>query len=362
MKRVMQAFTVVIVAALGLMYLTYVLNAQQGYTGDNTLSVYNWGDYIDPDLIGKFEEETGIKVIYQTFDSNEAMLAKIAHGGTAFDVAIPSDYAISKMKEQGLLIPLDHSKLPNLKYIDPRFLDHPFDEGNKYSAPYFWGTVGIVFNPDLVGDLAGDIEFTSWNDLWDERLKNEIILVDSAREIIGIALNSLGYSLNETNIDHLLEAKEKLEALTPNVKAIVGDEIKMIMANEEAAIAVVWSGDALDIRSENDKIDFAIPREGTNIWFDNMVIPMGAKNIEGAHLFINFMLDPENAAQNAEYVGYSTPNWKALEYLPDEITEDERFYPGPEVTERFELYENLGKKMTAYYNELFLEFKMYRNR
>ena len=356
MKRVIEMFAVVIIAALGLMYLTFVLNAQQGYSSGNTLSVYNWGDYIDPDLITKFEQETGIKIIYQTFDSNEAMLTKIAHGGTTFDIAIPSDYAINKMKEQGLLIPLDHWKIPNLKYIDPRFLDLPFDENNEYSAPYFWGTLGIIYNPEILEDM----EFTSWNDLWDERLRNEILLMDSAREVIGMGLNSLCYSLNDTDIDHLLEAKRKLDTLTPNIKAIVGDEVKMLLANEEAAIGVVWSGDASEIIWENDKLDYVIPDEGTNVWFDNIVIPASAKNVEGAHLFINFMLDPENAAQNTEYVGYSTPNWKALEYLSEEITEDERFYPGPDITDKFELYENLGKKMTAYYNELFLEFKMHR--
>lgn len=356
MKKVVRMFVIVFIAALGLMYLTFVLNTQQGYSGGNTLTVYNWGDYIDPDLITKFQQETGIKIIYQTFDSNEAMLTKIAHGGTTFDVAIPSDYAINKMKEQGLLIPLDHSKLPNLEYIDPRFLDLSFDESNEYSIPYFWGTLGIIYNPEILEDM----EFTSWDHLWDKRLKNEILLMDSAREVIGMGLDSLGYSLNDTDTRHLQEAKRKLDKLTPNIKAIVGDEVKMLLANEEAAIGVVWSGDASEIIGENDKLDYVIPDEGTNLWFDNMVIPTTAKNVEGAHLFMNFMLDPENAAQNTEYVGYSTPNKKALEYLPDEIIGDVRFYPGPDITDKFELYENLGKKMTAYYNELFLEFKMHR--
>jgi spermidine/putrescine transport system substrate-binding protein len=356
MKKVAQMFIVVFVAALALMYLTSYLNARHGYSGADTLTIYNWGDYIDPDLIVEFERETGLKIIYQTFDSNEAMLTKISHGGTTFDVVIPSDYAISKMKEQGLLIPLDHSKLPNAKYIDPRFLDMPFDDENEYSIPYFWGTYGIIYNPEIITD----IEFTSWNDLWNPSLRNEILLIDSAREVIGLGLNSLCYSLNETDISRLREAKQKLDRLTPNVKAIVGDEIKMLLANEEAAIGVVWSGDASEIIGDNDKLDYVIPEEGSNVWLDNMVIPKTAKNVEGAHKFINFMLDPENAARNTEYVGYSTPNMKALEYLPEEITEDERFYPDVEVTDTLEVYENLGRRMTAYYNELFLEFKMHR--
>jgi spermidine/putrescine transport system substrate-binding protein len=356
MKKLVQMFAAVFVTAMALLYLVSHLNTTQGYSGDNTLTIYNWGDYIDPDLIKKFEKETGMKVIYQTFDSNEAMMTKIAQGGTIFDVAVPSEYAISKMIEEDLLIPLDHSKLPNLKYVNPRFLDLSFDPKNKYSIPYFWGTVGIVYNPEMLGGK----KITSWNDLWDKDLRNQILLVDGAREVIGMGLNSLHYSLNDTNKAHLQEAKRKLDKLTPNIKAIVGDEIKMLIANEEAAVGVVWSGDAAEMISENEKLDYVVPKEGSNLWFDNMVIPKTAKNIEGAHKFINFMLDPKNAAQNAEYVGYSTPNQKAIDYLPEEISNDKRFYPDLDSVQNLEVYENLGKRMLAYYNELFLEFKMHK--
>ncbi|WP_433922097.1 ABC transporter substrate-binding protein [Paenibacillus taichungensis] len=355
MKQLVRTFAIVFVAAFALMILASYLNKSQGYSGGNTLTIYNWGDYIDPDLLKEFEQETGIKVIYQTFDSNEAMLTKIEQGGTTFDVAIPSEYAISKMKEENLLIPLDHSKLPNLSNIDSRFMDLSFDEDNKYSIPYFWGTVGIVYNPELVDGLT----FESWNDLWDPRLKNQILLLDGAREVIGMGLNSLGYSLNDTNEDHLQEALKKLSTLTPNVRAIVGDEIKMLLANEEAAVGLVWSGDASEIMDENDKLDYVVPEEGSNLWFDNMVIPKTASNIEGAHQFINFMLDPDHAARNAEYVGYSTPNAQALNLLPEDISEDERFYPDETLTGKLEVYNNLGKKMLSHYNDLFLEFKMH---
>lgn len=356
MKQLVRMFVVVIVVSMGLLYLTAYLNSSEGYSGKNTLTIYNWGDYIDPDLLDRFEKETGIKVIYQTFDSNEAMMTKIEQGGTTFDVSIPSEYAISKMKEDNLLLELDHSKLPNLKYIDPSFMNLSFDPDNKYSIPYFWGTVGIVYNPELVGDLT----FSSWNDLWDESLRNQILLLDGAREVIGMGLNSLNYSLNDLDEAHLQEAKAKLKLLTPNVKAIVGDEIKLLLANEEAAVGLVWSGDASEIMSENDKLDYKVPDEGSNLWFDNMVIPKTARNIEGAHQFINFMLDPEVAAQNTEYVGYSTPNKAALELLPEEISSDERFYPDNELTSKLEVYDNLGKRMLAHYNELFLEFKMHK--
>lgn len=190
-------------------------------------------------------------------------------------------------------------------------------------------------------------------------MKNQILLVDGAREVMGMGLNSLHYSLNDTNEKHLQQAKAKLDRLMPNVKAIVGDEIKMLLANEEASLGVVWSGDAAEIMSENKKLNYVVPSEGSNLWFDNMVIPKTAKNVDGALKFINFMLDPKNAAQNAEYVGYSTPNKAALKILPKSISGDRRFYPDAALTKKLEVYKNLGKKKLARYNELFLEFKMH---
>ncbi|UQD52171.1 spermidine/putrescine ABC transporter substrate-binding protein [Bacillus methanolicus] len=356
MKQLIRALAAVLLVSFLLLYVVSKLNSAQGYTSGNTLTIYNWGDYIDPKLIDRFEKETGIKVIYETFDSNEAMMTKIEQGGTAYDIAVPSEYAIQKMKEENLLLPIDHSKIPNLKYIDPHFLNLPFDPSNKYSVPYFWGTVGILYNKDILGDK----KITKWNDLWDPKLKNEILLIDGAREVMGIGLNSLHYSLNDTNKTHLLEAKEKLDKLTPNIKAIVGDEIRMLMENNEAAIGVVWSGTAAELMGKKDNLEYVVPEEGSNLWFDNMVIPKTAKNVAAAHKFINFMLDPKIAAQNTEYVGYSTPNKEALKYMDKEIVNDKRFYPDEKMTERLEVYKNLGKKMLAYYNELFLQFKMHK--
>jgi spermidine/putrescine transport system substrate-binding protein len=356
MKKLIQALAAVLIVSFALLYFVSGLNSSQGYTSGNTLTIFNWGDYIDADLVDKFEQETGIKVIYETFDSNEAMMTKIEQGGTAYDIAVPSEYAIEKMKEEDLLLPVDHTKIPNLKYIDPRFMDLPFDPKNEYSIPYFWGTVGILYNIDILGDK----KITSWNDLWDPELKNQILLIDGAREVMGMGLNSLHYSLNDKNKDHLVEAKEKLDRLTPNIKAIVGDEIRMLMENDEAGIGVVWSGTAQELMWEKENLEYVVPEEGSNLWFDNMVIPKTAKNPEAAHQFMNFILDPENAAQNTEYVGYSTPNKEAMKYMDEETISDERFYPDEEMTARLEVYENLGKRMLAYYNELFLEFKMHK--
>ncbi|MFJ7731978.1 PotD/PotF family extracellular solute-binding protein [Lysinibacillus sp. NPDC097231] len=354
MKQLIQATIAILVVSALLFYAADTLSAGGGKSGKNTLTIFNWGEYIDPDLLKQFEKETGIHVIYETFDSNEAMMTKIQQGGTAYDIAVPSEYMIEKMKEENLLIPLDKTKLPNFKNIDPYFLDLPFDEDNKYSVPYFWGTVGIVYNPKLIGHL----DFSSWQDLWDSSLKRKVFLVDGAREVIGMGLNSLGYSLNSLNDHELREATDKLITLAPNVKAIIGDEITPLMINNEAAVALTWSGQAADMLSENEDLDFAVPEEGSNLWFDNMVIPKTSKNIEGAHAFINFILNAESGAKNADYVGYSTPNIAAMKLMDKEVVSDERFYPSEEQRKTLEVYKNLGPDYLGKYNELFLEFKM----
>lgn len=354
MKEISRAAIAILLVSAILMYTVNVLERSSAAIDGGTISVYNWGEYIDPELIDQFEEETNISVVYETFDSNESMMTKVEQGGTTYDVAMPSEYAIEKMKANDLLHPIDHELIPNLQNIDPYFLDLPFDPGNDYSVPYFWGTVGIAFNPTLLDGQT----FESWDDLWDPTLEQEVILVDSAREVIGMGLSSLGYSQNTTNLNELREATHKLKTLGPNVKAIIGDEIVEMMRREEAAVAVTWSGQAADMMWINEDIDYAVPKEGSNLWFDNMVIPKTAGNVEGAHAFINFMLDPEVAAQNADYVGYSTPNEQAIALMDPEVTGDERFYPPEELRERLEVYENLGLEMLGTYNELFLEFKM----
>lgn len=194
--------------------------------------------------------------------------------------------------------------------------------------------------------------------LWDESLENEILLVDSAREVMGFSLNSMGESLNETDPDILDAALEKLVRLAPNVRGVVGDELMQMMINNESIAAVIWSGSARDVMWENEALDYVVPNGGSNLWFDTMVIPKTANNVEGAHQFINFMLDPENAAQNADYVGYSTPNDTGLQQLDESEQEDTRFYPTDDQQDELEVYENLGLEKLGVYNELFLKFKM----
>ena len=357
MKEITRSVIAIILVCIALFFVNDYLNKSSGNASNDAITIYNWGEYIDPELLTQFEEESGYRVVYETFDSNEAMMTKIEQGGTSYDIAVPSEYAIETMKENDLLLPIDHSKIPNLTNIDPYFLDLSFDPKNKYSVPYFWGTVGIVYNPALLDGQT----FESWEALWDPSLKGQILLVDGSREVIGMGLNSLGYSLNSTDENELQEALNKLNKLTPNVKAIIGDEVTQLMVNEEAAVALTWSGQAADMMWENEELDFSIPQEGSNLWFDNMVIPKTAANVEGAHAFINFMLGAEVAAQNADYVGYSTPNVAAIDLMDEEVTSDERFYPSEELRDNLEVYNNLGLEMLGVYNELFLEFKMGMN-
>ncbi|MEG1503236.1 MAG: ABC transporter substrate-binding protein [Enterococcus sp.] len=354
--RKLRSLFIGVIAIIVLLTLSVIHLNRSSNASSNVLNIYNWGDYIDPELIKQFEKEYGYKVNYETFDSNEAMEAKIKQGGTAYDIAIPSEYMIQKMKKENLLLPLDHSKIKGLENIDSRFLDLDFDRNNQYSIPYFWGTLGIVYNDKFI---SGD-KIKHWDDLWQPELKNNIMLIDGAREVMGLSLTTLGYSLNSKNEEQLDQAINKLSSLTPNVKAIVADEIKMYMANEESAVAVTFSGEAADMMAENSHLHYVIPPEGSNLWFDNIVMPKTAKNKKGAYDFINFMLKPESAKQNAEYIGYSTPNKKALAMLPKSISEDKQFYPDNETISHLEVYKDLGSKYLGIYNDLYLEFKMYR--
>ena len=310
---------------------------------------------IDPDLLKEFTKETGIQVQYDTFDSNEAMYTKIKQGGTTYDIAIPSEYMIAKMMDEHLVEKLDQSKIKGMENIDPKLLNQSFDPGNQYSVPYFWGTLGIVYNTKMVKNAP-----EHWSDLWREEYRNDIMMYDGAREVMGIGLNTLGYSLNEKDPKKLQEAVDKLYTLTPNIKALVADEMKGYMIQNNAAIGVTFSGEASQMLEANKDLRYVVPTEASNLWFDNIVIPKTVKNKEAAYAFINFMLRPKNALKNALYVGYSTPNKKAKAMLPKEIQDDQSFYPSDETLDHLEVYQQLGKKLLGVYNDLYLQVKMYR--
>ncbi|HEL2110984.1 TPA: ABC transporter substrate-binding protein [Streptococcus suis] len=355
MKRLYSFFLGIIAIILILWGISSKLEADSTQGTTDKLVIYNWGDYIDPELLEEFTAETGIQVDYQTFDSNESMYTKIKQGGTTYDLTIPSEYMISKMTEEDMLIKLDKSKIEGLENIDPQFMGLSFDKNNDYSIPYFWGTLGIVYNETMVENPPQE-----WEDLWSEEYRDNIMLIDGVREVMGFGLQSLGYSLNSTNTAEIEKAAEHLYNLTPNVKAIVADEIKGYMIQDAAAIAVSFSGEASEMLDGNENLRYVVPSKGSNLWFDNMVIPKTAKNLDGAYAFMSFMLRPDNALRNAEYVGYSTPIPAAKAMLDEETQNDESFYPSEETMKKMEVYDNLGQEMLGIYNDLYLQFKMYR--
>ena len=309
----------------------------------NTLYVLNWGDYIDEALLTQFEEETGIQVNYTTMATNEEMMVKLEEADCIYDVCFPSDYIIERLIQKDLLHELNKDNIPNLQYIDERFLDLDFDPENKYSVPYMWGTVGILYNTTMVQEPV-----TSWDILWDETYADQILMYDSIRDTIGVALMKLGYSINTRNEADIQAAEEALIAQKPIVQAYLGDPIKDRLISGGAAMGIVYSGDAMWCMYENPDLAYAVPETGSNLWFDNIIIPKTSDNTEAAEAFINFLCDPEVAAQNAEYIGYSTPHAAALEILGEEYINDPTYNPPQELLDKCEIFHDLGDFITVY--------------
>lgn len=346
---------------LGILVLTLLLvlgkerlNASSTGTNDKDIYFYNWGNYVDPEVLKDFEEETGYNVIYETFDSNEAMMAKIEQGKTYYDLAFPSEYTVEIMRDKGLLEKLDHSKIVGLDNIDQRFLNQSYDPGNEYSIPYFWGTFGIIYNTEKYSEADVD----SWANLWDPKFEGEILSFDGARETLGIGLLKKGYSLNEKNEKILREVKNDLVPFMSNVKALLADEIRMYMGQGEADIGITFSGEAAMAQDMNENLAYHIPKEGSNIWFDTMVIPKTSRNSKGAYALISYFLRPDIAARNADYVWYATPNKKAMDLIDEEAREDKTLYPDDEIIDKLEVFKDLGKETTILYNDLFLDLKI----
>lgn len=317
-----------------------------------TLNLFNWTEYLPEDVIRDFEREFGIRVNYDAYSNNEEMLAKLLAGGLGlYDLAVPSDYMVTVMIAENLLEPIDHDKIPNLRYIGKRYLNSPFDPENRYSLPYMWGTTGIAYNVRYVTEPP-----TSWNDLWNPAYRGRVLLLDDSRDVIGTALQALGYSRNETDPARLEEAGRKLRELSPHVLAYDSDNPKTFLVSEEAWIAVIWNGDAAMAMAENPNIRYVLPREGGSIWMDNLVIPRGAPNREAAHAFINFLYRPEISARLATEFPYGTPNEAALELLPPSIRNNPVTYPDPEVLTRAEWQVDVGEA-TVIYDRIFTEIK-----
>lgn len=339
----MKTFSVYLIAAVMILSVLTTGCTPAGETAAVTINVFNWGDYIGEEVLASFTEATGIQVNYDTYATNEDMYTKIKNGGSEYDVLFPSDYMIEKMINEDMLEKLDWNNIPNSKHIDTRFRNLPYDSAEEYSVPYMWGTLGILYNTTMVDD-----EIDSWDILWDEKYSKSIFMYDSLRDSIGIALKRLGYSLNTKNADELNAAKESLIAQKPIVRAYMGDSVKHSMIGREAAMALVYSGDALFCMEENDELDYVVPTEGSNVWYDAMVIPKGAKHKKEAEMFINFLCEPDIALQNTEYIGYSTVNAAAFALLPEEVQNDPIYWTPDEIFYKCETFLDLGDFIDEY--------------
>lgn len=319
------------------------------------LVVYNWGEYIDPEVLTIFEEETGIDIVYEEFETNEILYPKISSGAIAYDVICPSDYMIQRMIENDLLSEINFDNIPNLKNIGKQYLEQSrqFDPENKYSVPYCWGTVGILYNKMMV-----DEPVDSWSILWDPKYKDNILMQDSVRDAFGVTLKYLGYSLNSIDLDELTEAKNLLIEQKPLVQAYVIDQVRDKMIGNEAALGVIYSGEAIYTQKENPNLEYVIPKEGSNIWIDSWVIPKNAEHKENAEKFINFLCRPDIALMNFEYITYSTPNEAARELIEDEsIRNSEIAFPDLSKYDNLETFQYLGTEADQVYGDLWNKVK-----
>lgn len=348
------AVPAVLIATLIVGGIFYNLNTMKNHSGEKVI-VYNWGEYLDPKTIELFEEETGISVTYEEYETNEIMYPKIVSQAIAYDVVCPSDYMIQRMIENDLLAEINWDNIPNVKNMDPTYMEQSknFDPENKYSVPYCVGTVGILYNKSMVKEPVD-----SWDILWNPKYKDSILMQDSVRDAFAVALKRLGHSINSTEVDQLAAAAEDLMEQKPLVQAYVVDQVRDKMIGNEAALGVIYSGEAGYTKRENPNLEYVIPKEGSNVWLDSWVIPKNAQNKENAEKFINFMCRPEIALMNFEYLTYSTPNLKAREMIEDEeIRNSKILFPEPEDLTNCETFQFLGDDVDSYYNELWNKVK-----
>lgn len=317
--------------------------------------VYNWGEYIDPATIDMFEEETGIKVVYDEYETNEIMYPKIASGAATYDIVCPSDYMIQKMLENDLLAEINFDNIPNITNIGEQYMEmsKEFDPENKYSVPYCWGTVGILYNKTMV-----DEPIDSWSVLWDEKYENNILMQDSVRDAFMVALKLNGHSMNTLDETELAAARDLLIEQKPLVQAYVVDQVRDKMIGDEAAIGVIYSGEAIYTQRENPNLEYVIPKEGTNVWIDSWCILKDAQNKENAEKFINFMCRPDIALLNFDYITYSTPNDVARELIEDEDIRNSKIaFPNLFDYNNLETFTYLGEDGDALYNDYWKEVK-----
>jgi spermidine/putrescine transport system substrate-binding protein len=336
-------------------YLMLMLIPAIFFAATNEVNVYNWGEYIPNDVLLMFTKETGIQVNYSTYDSEEAVYAKLRanpHGG--YDVVFPSANYVQEMAEKGMLHEINHQLLPNLKNINPTLLNQPFDPHNKYSIPFAWGTTSIVvqdqyYNPNSI---------KNYSELWEPRFKNQLLLVNDVRDIFGIALISLGYSVNDRDPKHIYQAYLKLKQLVPNIKLYDADSAQQVYCDGDAWAGVSESGDVSRAHDCNEHVQYIYAKNHLIAWMDNMVIPKNALNIENAHKFINFILDPKIAAMISQYNGFSTPNLAALNLMTPEMKNNRMFNPRPEDLKGIEFEAYTGDSTRDLYLKYWEQLKL----
>ncbi len=327
-----------------------------------SINVYNWGEYICAgeeegtlDVNAEFTRLTGIKVNYTNFATNEEMYAKLKGGGVSYDIVIPSDYMISRMIKEGMLQELNFDNIPNFSYIMDNFRNLEYDPENAYSVPYTWGTVGILYDASVI-DL--DPEEIDWDILWDETYADQILMFDNPRDAFAIAECMMGYSMNTENPDELRLCAEKLKEQKNVVQGYVMDEIFDKMGAGDALIAPYYAGDALMIMEDNDSLNFAVPKSGTNLFVDAICIPVSAKQKEAAEMYINFLCEPDIAYANIDYICYSTPHSAAYEMLDEEVRSDPVSYPDEEfIADKTTVYVNLSEEASKLMQDLWTEMK-----
>ena len=355
LKRIMSAVLFMSIMVSSTFFLTSC--KQKNTSSKNKIIVFNYGDYIDSSLLDKFEKETGIKVVYEEFLTPEAMYTKYKNGAVDYDLICCSDYMLDKMIKEKEVRKIDYSKMKYVKNIGKKYweMSKSFDSTLSYTIPYYWGTVGILYNKKMM-DYVPD----SWEALWDKKYKNNIIMQNSVRDSFIPALIRHGYSVNTTDKNELKTALEDLKQQKEIVQSYLVDEIRDDMANNQAAMGLIYSGEASIAQDYNEDLEYVVPKEGSNIWVDSWVIPKSSKNYDGAVKFLDFLCREDVAMKNFEYVYYSTPNEAVLKQIDDEEkAERNAIFPSEEDIKRCEIFSYLGKNAEEYYNRLWKELKVY---
>lgn len=315
------------------------------YAKPQVLNIYTWTNYIPSKVLQQFSQETGVKVHLSEYDSNETMYAKLkASPQAGYDIIIPSSYFIERMTKQNMLHKIDHKKIPNIKNINPLFLYKPFDPKNEYSIPYLWGASGIAVNTDYINPK--DVQ--NWRDLWQPQYKNQLMMLNDLRDIFGMALLVLGYSINDRNPEHIKQAYLELRKLLPNIKIFNSDAEQTIYIDEDATIGMGYNGDIHLTQQENPKVQFIYPQEGFTLWIDSLAITKNAPHLENAYKFINFLLRPSVAKTVILSIGYNSPNSAAIKLLPKKIQKDPTINPSPQILQHGQLESDIGSAISIY--------------